>query len=176
MEWTKLIKAENIKYVIQTGSGDSKQKEFDTYEEAVKFKKNYEKRKNVTLGNIYKKVKDNDKIKLVKAEEEYTEEQKQAYLAEEQKANQLAFEYGYKAIISYDLKNKELFSIRLESNGEKLKPEIYIDIKSVVGKPGVRIQTTAYGSLGLKDYVDFARNVQIAYSCAKAFEENYLNK
>lgn len=115
-------------------------------------------------------------VKLIKSEEEFTEEQKQAYLAEEQEANQLASEYGYKAEISYDFKNKELFKITLESSDEKLKPEIYVDIKTFTGKSEVRIQTTAYGSLGLKDYADFARNVQIAYSCASAFEKKYLNK
>lgn len=115
-------------------------------------------------------------IKIIKSEEESTEEQKQAYLAEEQEANQLASEYGYKATISYDFKNKELFKITLESSGEKIKPEIYVDIKTFTGKSEVRIQTTAYGSLGLKDYADFARNVQIAYNCASAFEKKYLNK
>lgn len=114
-------------------------------------------------------------VKLVKAEE-YTDEQKQAYLAEEQEANQLASKYGYKAIISYDFKNKELFKIELESSGEKLKPVIYVKIKSFTGESEVSIQTTAYGSLGLKDYADFARNVQIAYNCASAFEKKYLNK
>lgn len=115
-------------------------------------------------------------VKLVKAKEEFTEEQKQAYLAEEQEANQLASEYGYKAKISYDFENKELFKIVLESSGEKLKPEIYVDIKTFTGESEVRVQTTSYGSLELKDYADFARNVQIAYNCASAFEKKYLNK
>lgn len=115
-------------------------------------------------------------VKLVKAEEEFTEEQKQTYLAEKQEANQLASEYGYKAEIAYDIKNKELFKIELKSSGEKLKPEIYVDIKTFTGKSEIRIQTTAYGSLGLKDYADFTRNVQIAYNCASAFEKKYLNK
>ncbi len=115
-------------------------------------------------------------VKIIKSEEEFTEEQKQAYLAEEQEANQLASEYGYKARISYDFKNKELFKIVLESSGEKLKPAIYVEIKSFTGESEVSIQTTSYGSLELKDYADFARNVQIAYSCANAFEKKYLNK
>ena len=115
-------------------------------------------------------------VRLVKAEEEFTEEQKQAYFAEKQEANQLASEYGYKAEIAYDIKNKKLYKIELVSSGEKLKPEIYVEIKSFTGKSEVRIQTTAYGSLELKDYADFARNVQIAYNCASAFEKKYLNK
>lgn len=115
-------------------------------------------------------------VKIIKSEEKFTEDQKQAYLAAEQEVNQLASEYGYKATISYDFKNKELFKIVLKSSGEKLKPEIYVDIKTFTGKSEIRIQTTAYGSLGLKDYADFAKNVQIAYSCASAFEKKYLNK
>ena len=112
-------------------------------------------------------------VKLVKAEEEFTEEQKQAYLAEEQEANQLASEYGYKAEIRYSFENKKLYKIILENNDEKLKPEIYVNI---IGKSEVRVQTTSYGPLELKDYADFARNVQIAYNCASAFEKKYLNK
>ena len=112
-------------------------------------------------------------VKLVKAEEEFTEEQKQAYFAEKQEANQLASKYGYKAEIAYDIKNKELYKIELVSSGEKLKPEIYVNI---IGKSGVRVQTTSYGALELKDYTDFVKNVQIAYDCASAFEKKYLNK
>lgn len=110
-------------------------------------------------------------VKLVKSE--ITEEQKQAYLAEEQKANQLASKFGYKARISYDPETKTLYSITLDSE-DKLKGDIQVTIKGFNGESEVRVHTKSVGSLDIDEYADFLNKCKESYECAKIFKEQYI--
>ncbi len=112
-------------------------------------------------------------VKLVKAEEKYSQEEIELLQQKRQEIESLASQFGYTVETSNMSNTQEevpFFKVYLEASN---KPDITVTFNDPFGEKGVKIQTTSYGSLNIDDYSEFLKNCQNALACAKAFKEKY---
>ena len=109
--------------------------------------------------------------KLIKADElsEMSEQARQVH----KKIIDLAARFDYEPVISYSHKEEKLRAIYLYGK-TKFLSEIRITVYSLYDKPGIEIQTTAYGFLKPEEYEKFLSDCNKTYKCFKAFEKEYI--